>query len=77
MTKVEQIKQWALDNYNACYGASTLIECYTDEELDAEFDSLEAAKEYAGFESDREEIRREPVAWALQDAMQERLSGDI
>jgi len=47
MTKVEQIKAWAMDNYAESYGASSLIECWTDEELDAEFKSLEDAKSAA------------------------------
>ena len=76
MNKVEAIKQWALENYASSWGASTLIECFTDEELDAEFESFDAAKQWAGAESKAEECRREPWAeleerW-IEDAAMER-----
>lgn len=47
MTKVEQIKAWAHDNYEKSYGASSIIECWEDCEIDAEFKSLKDAKSYA------------------------------
>lgn len=42
--KVAAIKAWAMDNYATSYGASCLIECYTDEEIDANFASLREAQ---------------------------------
>lgn len=45
--KVNAIKEWAMENYATSYGASCLIECYTDEELDASFSSLRVAQSFA------------------------------
>ena len=51
--KVRGIKTWALDNYEK--GGSFIIECFTDEEIDAQFNSLAAAKRYCKLMKDRED----------------------
>ena len=45
--KVKAIKEWALKNYEKNWGASEIIECFDDEGIDSEFDSLRDAKNYA------------------------------
>ncbi len=50
---VEAIKAWAHANYEKSFGASSLIECFTDEELAAEFKSLADAKRYAKLQSEQ------------------------
>ena len=50
---VDQIKAWALENYEKCYGASCLIECFTDEELTKEFKTLDDAKDFATMMSEQ------------------------
>jgi hypothetical protein len=50
---VEKIKVWALANYEKSFGASSLVECFTDEELAAEFNSLADAKRYAKLQSEQ------------------------
>lgn len=47
MDKVEQIKAWANENYESSYGASCLIECFNDKELDETFPTFGHAVEYA------------------------------
>ena len=54
MTKVERIKDWALNQYAENYGASCIVECFTDEEID-EFKSLDDAKEYCALLHDQYE----------------------
>ena len=49
--KVKAIKEWAEANYES-FGASALIECFSDEELDEKFESLADAKEYAGWKDE-------------------------
>lgn len=48
MSTLEQrIREWAMDNYSTSYGASVLIECFDDGELEKEFKSLADAKRFA------------------------------
>jgi hypothetical protein len=42
MTLIEQIKTYALDHYNDAYYWSTIVECYTDAELQAEIEQSKA-----------------------------------
>lgn len=50
---VEQIKAWAMENYSKSFGASTIIECFTDEDIAEQFKSLDEAKEYAQLQSEQ------------------------
>lgn len=50
---VATIKEWATANFNKSYGASALLECFTDEELRAEFKDLAAAKRWAKLQSEQ------------------------
>ena len=52
MSVVAEIKAWANENYEKSFGASSLVECWTDEELAAEFTTLAAAKEWAGLQDE-------------------------
>ena len=52
--KLNAIKAWALENYASSYGASVLVECYSNEELDAEFESLEEAIKFAKLKDEQE-----------------------
>jgi hypothetical protein len=52
-TTVDAIKAWAIANYEKSFGASSLVECFTDEELAAEFPSLAAAKRHAKLMSEQ------------------------
>jgi hypothetical protein len=45
--KVSRIKEWALENYEKSYGASCLIECFSDKELAEKFTCIGDAKAYA------------------------------
>ena len=45
-TLVEEIKAACFKNYDG--GGNVIVECFTDEEIATEFDSVEAAKEYCG-----------------------------
>jgi hypothetical protein len=49
---VAAIKEWAQANYAKSYGASALLECFTDEELRAEFKNLAEAKRWAKLQSE-------------------------
>ena len=51
-TLVEQIKEWAMENYEKSFGASALIECWDDEMLANAFQSLEEAKDWASLQSE-------------------------
>jgi len=42
---LKSIKRWAKANYETSHGASTIIECYDDEQILIEFKTLKAAKE--------------------------------
>jgi len=44
---VDDVKSWAMENYNKSFGASCIIECMTDDEILAEFNSVQDAKSYA------------------------------
>ncbi len=44
---IKEVRDWATANYNTSYGASALIETFTDEELVEQFKSLAAAKRWA------------------------------
>jgi hypothetical protein len=59
VTIVEQIKEWALENYSVSYGASCLVECFDDSELDDMFPTLESAQEYASIMDERYKYTRE------------------
>ncbi|MES2336220.1 MAG: hypothetical protein V4551_16305 [Pseudomonadota bacterium] len=50
---VAAIKEWATANYSKSYGASALVETFTDEELRAEFKDLAAAKRWAKLQSEQ------------------------
>lgn len=52
-TMVAAIKAWALANYEKSFGASSLVECFDDDELAAEFTSLADAKRYAKLQSEQ------------------------
>lgn len=45
-TLIRDIQNWAHDNYES-YGASSIIECFEDEEILEEFSSLADAQDYA------------------------------
>ena len=49
---VDAIREWATANYSKSFGASALLECFTDEELRAQFPSLTAAKRWAKVQSE-------------------------
>ena len=51
-TLVTKIKNWALANYEKSYGASALIECFSDQELIGQFSSLTEAKRWAMLQSE-------------------------
>lgn len=64
MTTVEEIKAWANENYENSYGASALVETYTDDELAEEFASLEDAKAWANLHDEAyAEVRAEAGEW--------------
>jgi hypothetical protein len=44
---IKEVRDWANTNYSTSYGASALIETFTDEELVEQFKSLAAAKRWA------------------------------
>lgn len=50
---VEVIRDWATANYSKSYGASALLECFTDDEMRAQFPSLTAAKRWAKLQSEQ------------------------
>jgi len=50
---VDAIKEWATANYSKSYGASALVETFTDDELRAEFKDLTAAKRWAKLQSEQ------------------------
>lgn len=50
---VAAIKDWATANYSKSYGASALVECFTDDELRAQFPNLTAAKRWAKLQSEQ------------------------
>jgi hypothetical protein len=50
---VAAIKAWALDNYEKSYGASCIIECYSDSEIAQQFKSLKDAQRFAELMTDR------------------------
>ena len=50
---VETIKAWALANYEKSFGASSIVECMTDDEIASEFKSLADAKRYAKLQSEQ------------------------
>jgi hypothetical protein len=45
--KVKAIKKWAYANYNKSYGAQCIIECFSDTDLNEQFDTLRDAKSWA------------------------------
>jgi hypothetical protein len=46
MTLVEKIKKYANEHYEESYGAQTIVECFNDAEIAADFTSMKEAKEY-------------------------------
>lgn len=52
MELVREIRDWALDNYDA--GGHWIVETFSDEEI-AEFKTLNEAKKYCGLMQDRYE----------------------
>ena len=50
---VAAIREWATANYSTSYGASALLETFTDDELRAEFKDLAAAKRWAKLQSEQ------------------------
>lgn len=50
---VVAIREWATANYSKSYGASALMETFTDDELRAEFRNLAAAKRWAKLQSEQ------------------------
>jgi hypothetical protein len=50
---VAAIKEWATANFDKSYGASALVECFTDDELRAQFPNLTAAKRWAKLQSEQ------------------------
>ena len=50
---VAAIKEWTTANYAKSYGASALVECFTDDELRAEFKDLAEAKRWAKLQSEQ------------------------
>ncbi len=50
---VEAIREWATANYSKSYGASALLECFTDDEMRAQFPNLTAAKRWAKLQSEQ------------------------
>lgn len=41
MTLLDQVKAYALDHYNDNFYYSAIVECYTDDELEAELSQLQ------------------------------------
>ena len=52
MALVDKIKEWANANYETSYGASCIVECFTDAEIEEQFSSLAEAKAYAALQDD-------------------------
>lgn len=50
---VDAIKDWATANFSKSYGASALVETFTDDEMRAEFPNLTAAKRWAKLQSEQ------------------------
>lgn len=50
---VDAIKEWATANYSKSYGASALVETFTDDEMRAQFLNLTAAKRWAKLQSEQ------------------------
>ena len=64
MTTTERIKAWANKNYETSYGASALVDTYTDDELAKEFASLADAKAWAKLHDEAyAEVRAEAGEW--------------
>ena len=64
MSLAEEIKAWANENYEESYGASALIEAYTDDELTKEFTSLDDAKAWAKLHDEAyAEVRASAGEW--------------
>jgi hypothetical protein len=55
--KIKAIKAWALQNY--CEGGSWIIETYTDNEIDEEFETLGDAMKYCMLMKECEEEYRD------------------
>ena len=53
MALVDDIKAWANKHYETSYGASVIVECYTDAEIEQEFNSVADAQEFAELQDDR------------------------
>ena len=53
MALVDKIKEWANANYETSYGASVIVECYTDAEIEQQFKSVADAQEFAELQDDR------------------------
>lgn len=53
MELVREIRDWALDNYDA--GGHWIVETFSDEEIAEEFKTLNEAKRYCGLKQDRYE----------------------
>lgn len=49
---VKIVKDWALANYDKEWGASVIVECFTDYEIAREFDTLQDAKRFAKMQSE-------------------------
>lgn len=50
---VAAVKQWANDNYDR--GGDVIVECFTDEEIFAQFQTLEDAKRFCKLRKERED----------------------
>jgi len=50
---IAQIKAWALENYDTNFGASCIIECFTDAEIAYSFKDLADAQSFAQVQSEQ------------------------
>jgi len=55
---VARVKAWAMRNYNKLWGASVIIECMTDEEIAAEFQTLQDAVDFAELQTEARQNAR-------------------
>lgn len=51
--EIKKIKSWALDNYATSYGASFLVECFSDAELEEKFERSEDAIAFAKWKDEQ------------------------
>ena len=53
LTHVAEIKEWAYANYNEQFGASCIVECLSDEDIQEMFTCLRDAQDWADMQSEQ------------------------